>query len=83
LTGKDLSLESRILTVADIYGALHETRPYRAGLEYEQIRDIMFREVPQKLDADCVEALMIALNRANGHSGPVQAEPCPGGVCSL
>jgi putative nucleotidyltransferase with HDIG domain len=83
LTGKELSLESRILTVADIYGALHETRPYRAGLEYEQIRDIMFREVPYKLDADCVEALMMALNRSRAQPVEAGEQPCAEGVCSL
>lgn len=55
--GKDLSIESRLLAVADIYGALSEERPYRQGLAPEQIRAIMDRDVPTKLDGECYEAL--------------------------
>jgi putative nucleotidyltransferase with HDIG domain len=63
LTSKDLSLEARIITVADIYGALHEDRPYREGLSYDKIRAIMYSEIPHKLDADCFEALLRSLDR--------------------
>ena len=57
LRGEQLSLESRILAVADIYGALSEERPYRKALENSQIIAIMDREVPGKLDSVCYEAL--------------------------
>lgn len=57
LRGEDLSLESRLLAVADIYGALSEDRPYRAGLAPAQIQAIMDRDVPLRLDATCYEAL--------------------------
>lgn len=63
LSGGDLSLEARVLTVADIYGALNEDRPYRAGLSREKIRAIMSSEVPHKLDGDCFEALMRSVDR--------------------
>jgi putative nucleotidyltransferase with HDIG domain len=63
LRGGELSLDSRLLTVADIYGALKEDRPYRAGLGREEIRAIMSDEIPHKLDADCFEALMRSLDR--------------------
>jgi putative nucleotidyltransferase with HDIG domain len=46
LAGHELSLDARILTVADIYGALNEDRPYRPGLSYEKIRSIMSSEIP-------------------------------------
>jgi HD-GYP domain-containing protein (c-di-GMP phosphodiesterase class II) len=58
LTGKDLSLESRIIAVADVYGALSEDRPYRAGLPLEKIVAIMRSDLPHKLDTDCFEALL-------------------------
>jgi HD-GYP domain-containing protein (c-di-GMP phosphodiesterase class II) len=57
LCGKQLSLESRLLAVADIYGALSEKRPYREALPASQIKAIMDREVPAKLDGECYEAL--------------------------
>jgi HD-GYP domain-containing protein (c-di-GMP phosphodiesterase class II) len=57
LTGKGLSLESRILGVADIFGALTEERPYRNGSTPEDALKIMERDVPGKLDPECFEAL--------------------------
>jgi putative nucleotidyltransferase with HDIG domain len=53
----DLSLESRLIAVADIYGALSEKRPYREALIPAQITAIMDRDIPHKLDAACYEAL--------------------------
>ena len=53
----DLSVESRLLAVADIYGALSEKRPYRDALRPAQITAIMEREVPAQLDPLCYEAL--------------------------
>jgi len=71
LTAQDLSLESRILTVADIYGALSENRPYREGLPLEKIVAIMSADVPNKLDGSCFEALLASLERGNKtHSVP-------------
>jgi HD-GYP domain-containing protein (c-di-GMP phosphodiesterase class II) len=57
LTGKSLSLESRILGVADIFGALTEERPYRDCSTPEEALKIMERDVPGKLDPECFEAL--------------------------
>jgi putative nucleotidyltransferase with HDIG domain len=53
----DLSLESRLIAVADIYGALSEKRPYRNALDPAQITAIMDHEVPTRLDGLCYEAL--------------------------
>jgi putative nucleotidyltransferase with HDIG domain len=58
LMAADLSIESRIIAVADVYGALSEDRPYRAGLRYEEILPIMRALAPRKLDGDCVNALI-------------------------
>jgi putative nucleotidyltransferase with HDIG domain len=52
-----LTQEARILGVADVYGALIEDRPYRKGFEPEQAVEIMHRDGPEKLDADCFAAL--------------------------
>jgi HD-GYP domain-containing protein (c-di-GMP phosphodiesterase class II) len=58
LLAPELSLESRIIAVADVYGALSEDRPYRAGLGCEQIIAIMSKLVPRQLDGACFEALV-------------------------
>ena len=57
LKAADLPIEARIITVADMYGAMTEDRPYRPGLTPEQALYNISREVPQRLDADCCEAL--------------------------
>lgn len=58
LMSADLSLESRIIAVADVYGALTEDRPYRAGIELGQTLSIMSSLAPHKLDGDCLHALI-------------------------
>ena len=58
LTARDLSLESRIIGVADVFGALSEDRPYRAGLKLEETFSIMKRFAPHQLDGDCFDALV-------------------------
>lgn len=83
LRANDLSPEARILAVADVYGALSEDRPYRAALSLEEIRSIMRRDIPTKLDPDCFEALMAALHgggevaacAAGQQARPPQEEP--------
>lgn len=57
LMAPDLPIEARIITVADIYGAMTEDRPYRPGLTPQQAMHNISREVPQQLDARCFEAL--------------------------
>ena len=58
LEAKDLSLESRVIAVADVYAALSEDRPYRPGLMLDEIISIMTKLVPHQLDADCFDALI-------------------------
>jgi putative nucleotidyltransferase with HDIG domain len=58
LTARDLSLESRIIAVADVFGALSEDRPYRAGIRLEDTLAIMWKYAPHQLDGECMEALM-------------------------
>ncbi len=57
LGAPDLSLESRLVAVADIFGALSEKRPYRDPLTTVQISAIMDREARRQLDPTCYEAL--------------------------
>jgi putative nucleotidyltransferase with HDIG domain len=57
LTGDDLPIEARIVTLADIYGAMTEDRPYRPGLTPKQALHNISREVPLRLDPKCFEAL--------------------------
>jgi putative nucleotidyltransferase with HDIG domain len=53
-----LSLEMRILTIADIYDALAAKRPYRDAMPIEKVFDIMQKDAPVALDAQCLDALV-------------------------
>jgi len=58
-TADQISLETRILTVADIFDALAAKRPYRDALPIEKVFQIMKKDAPQAIDAQCLDALMI------------------------
>lgn len=74
LKADDLSLDDRIVAMADVYGALSEDRPYRAGLPYEEILDILGKEVPGKLDGACFEALKSAVEGDGFMTAKAEAE---------
>ena len=54
-----LSLEMRILTVADIFDALAAKRPYRDAMPLEKVFGIMLKDAPLAIDAQCLDALMM------------------------
>lgn len=57
-----LSLNSRILVIADIFDALHAKRPYRDAMPPDKVFDIMRKDAPHALDADCLQALIESTN---------------------
>ncbi|WP_299787572.1 HD domain-containing phosphohydrolase [uncultured Shewanella sp.] len=58
---KELSIEARIIAVADIFQALVQDRPYRNGMQLDEVRQILETSTDSgKLDADVV-------NLAIGH----------------
>ena len=61
LTGAALSLEARLLAVADVFSALTEERPYRKTMPLDKAISLMQEQVPRKLDARCFEALIATL----------------------
>jgi HD-GYP domain-containing protein (c-di-GMP phosphodiesterase class II) len=58
--GETIPLESRMITIADIYDALTAAdRPYKASLPHEAARDILWSEADRgRLDATLVEVFM-------------------------
>jgi len=60
LTASQLSLEARIVAAADVYQALIEHRPYRAGLSHSEAMKVLHRLAGIKLDAHCVAAIAVA-----------------------
>jgi putative nucleotidyltransferase with HDIG domain len=63
LSGEQIDLETRIVTVADIFDALTADRPYRAAMPTASALAIMNKDVGTALDGDCVAALTRALER--------------------
>lgn len=59
----ELDLETRIVTVADIFDALSADRPYRAAIPTSKALAIMKEEVGTALDLHCFEALASAIGR--------------------
>jgi putative nucleotidyltransferase with HDIG domain len=62
LVARDLSLESRIIAVADVFGALSEDRPYRASINVEDTVSIMKQFAPHQLDGNCLDALVARIS---------------------
>lgn len=44
LAGEDIPFLARIITVADVYEAITDDRPYRAGMEFEEAVDFMEKQ---------------------------------------
>lgn len=57
LTAAELDLDTRILTVCDVYDALISKRVYREAWSHEQAMELLRRETGTAFDQRCVEAL--------------------------
>ncbi len=66
LLGEQLSIESRILTVADVFSALMGSRPYRRDLTPAEIQEELARDVPHQLDPECFDAVVSVLEQLAG-----------------
>ena len=63
LTEKEMSLESRLIAVADTFAALAEDRPYRDAIDPAKILEMIAPDVPTKYDASCFAALTAIVER--------------------
>ncbi|MBP0618056.1 HD-GYP domain-containing protein [Jiella mangrovi] len=63
LKAEDISLDTRIVTVADIFDALTADRPYRAAMPVGKALAILDADTGTAVDGDCVAALKAALAR--------------------
>jgi HD-GYP domain-containing protein (c-di-GMP phosphodiesterase class II) len=59
----ELSLETRVLAVCDVYDALRSDRVYREAWLHERAIALLREEAGTKFDAKCVEALSRVLAR--------------------
>lgn len=58
LIGRDITLGSRIMAVADIFTALSEMRPYREGMSDDDVIEILKKEKDESLDGYIVDVLL-------------------------
>ncbi|WP_372425219.1 HD-GYP domain-containing protein [Salinarimonas chemoclinalis] len=63
LRGAEIGLDTRILSVADVFDALTADRPYRAGMPVAKAFEILHADTGSALDGDCVGALARAIAR--------------------
>jgi HD-GYP domain-containing protein (c-di-GMP phosphodiesterase class II) len=63
LSGEAISLESRILMVADIFDALTADRPFRAAMPVSRALAILHEDVGTAVDPECLSALERGLAR--------------------
>lgn len=59
LTAEEISLEARIVAVADIYDALSNVRPYKPALPMQEVEQIMRGMADRgQIDPECLEILL-------------------------
>lgn len=63
LTAEHISLETRIITTADIFDAITAERPYRGAIPVPQALEMMAKTVGTALDPKCFDALKRAMER--------------------
>jgi HD-GYP domain-containing protein (c-di-GMP phosphodiesterase class II) len=66
LKDDEISLETRIVTTADIFDALTADRPYRPAMPVSQAYAIMTKDLGTAIDPLCFKALQSALAKAEG-----------------
>lgn len=57
LSAQDISMETRIITTADIFDAITAERPYRGAIPVDKALEMMQKTVGTALDPDCFRAL--------------------------
>lgn len=76
LTQESISLETRIITTADIFDAITAERPYRGPIPVPRTLEMMAETVGSAIDAQCFDALKAALRRlADSTSAEEHAAP--------
>ncbi|GGY61021.1 metal-dependent phosphohydrolase [Cellvibrio zantedeschiae] len=63
LSGNQITLETRIITTADIFDAITAERPYRGALPVEKTLSIMSESVGTAIDPQCFESLQQLIHR--------------------
>jgi HD-GYP domain-containing protein (c-di-GMP phosphodiesterase class II) len=62
LSAEAITLETRIISVADFFDALTADRPYRKALTVEDALKLMSAQVGSAIDPACFEALKLVID---------------------
>jgi two-component system response regulator RpfG len=65
ISGKDIPLVARIVSVADVYDALVSTRPYKTAWSPSEAQDYLEKNAGTQFDPICVEAFFERLDNVN------------------
>ena len=63
LSGYEIDIGARILSVADVYDALKSDRPYRKGWALERVIDLINKEAGRQFDPHVVEAFLAIMRQ--------------------
>lgn len=61
LSADDIKMETRVITISDIFDAITADRPYRKAIPLVQALEIMERARGSAIDSDCLDALHACL----------------------
>jgi HD-GYP domain-containing protein (c-di-GMP phosphodiesterase class II) len=67
LKAGQITLETRIITVADIFDAITAERPYRGAIPVAETLEIMSQNVGSAIDPDCFRALQKVAKNISGN----------------
>ncbi|MFO7839006.1 MAG: HD domain-containing phosphohydrolase [Desulfosalsimonadaceae bacterium] len=76
VSGEDIVLEARIMTIADVFDALISDRPYRSGWKQEEVFDFILQNSGMHFDPQVVEAFasMVGEGPIRGTAASVQTK---------
>ncbi len=69
MVAAELSLETRIITICDIFDAITAERPYRGPIPVPEALEIMGRMVGTALDPDCYRTLLESVDEMHRYVG--------------
>jgi HD-GYP domain-containing protein (c-di-GMP phosphodiesterase class II) len=70
-----ISLETRVITTADIFDAITAARPYRGAIPIPKALEMMSEAVDTQLDPDCFDALRKVVDALDRLSAPPNLRP--------
>ncbi len=76
LKGDEIPIEARIVSVADMFGALTSKRPYRKAWTNDEAFATLRKMAGTQVDQDCVEALITCRGEIEQIQTKPEEDPC-------